>query len=46
MTLAPRTTLGMRYQIVSLLGRGGMGHVYRARHLLLHKEVALKVLDA
>ena len=43
MALAPRTKLGP-YEIVSSLGAGGMGEVYRARDESLDREVAIKVL--
>ncbi|MBW2730762.1 MAG: serine/threonine protein kinase [Deltaproteobacteria bacterium] len=36
--------LADRYSIVELIGRGGMGNVYLARHDLLEKTVAIKVL--
>jgi serine/threonine-protein kinase len=36
--------LGAQFQVVRLLGQGGMGAVYLARDLTLHRAVALKVL--
>ena len=43
MALASGTKIGP-YEIVSLIGAGGMGEVYRARDSRLRREVAVKVL--
>ncbi|HYM10119.1 MAG TPA: protein kinase [Bryobacterales bacterium] len=43
MAFAAGTRLGT-YEIVGLLGKGGMGEVYRARDSKLKREVAIKVL--
>ena len=44
MRIEPGTRLG-DYEVVSLLGAGGMGEVYRARDLKLRRDVAVKVLS-
>lgn len=43
MSLAPGVRVGP-YEITALIGEGGMGKVWRARHLTLKRDDALKVL--
>ena len=45
MSLAPGTTIGS-YKIVSAIGAGGMGEVYRATDTRLGRDVAIKVMPA
>jgi serine/threonine-protein kinase len=40
------TMISDRYRITRVLGEGGMGVVYAAEHILMRKEVAVKVLHA
>jgi hypothetical protein len=42
--LAPGTLLGNTYIIEALLARGGMGEVYRARHVELGSQHAIKIM--
>jgi serine/threonine-protein kinase len=49
-TMPPDPLIGKvldgRYQIEKVLGEGGMGLVYKARHVTLNKPLAIKVLKA
>ena len=39
------TVIAARYHLIGEIGRGGMGVVYRATHLLTQRSVAVKLLD-
>ncbi len=38
-------TVGGRYEVISRLGKGGMGLVYRVKQVFVNKEFALKTID-
>src|SRR3954462_2445871 len=45
MSLSAETRLGT-YEVLALIGKGGMGEVYRARDTKLKRDVALKILPS
>ncbi|MBQ4359279.1 MAG: serine/threonine protein kinase [Proteobacteria bacterium] len=45
MTYQPGDILQNRYLIKEKVGSGAMGEVYRAEHITLHKEVAIKLMN-
>jgi serine/threonine protein kinase len=44
MPFEPGAVIGGKYRLISLIGIGGVGRVYLARHIELDTEVAIKVL--
>ncbi len=44
LSIGPGTTIDGRYRLEELLGTGGFGSVYRARHLKLDSDIAIKIL--
>lgn len=44
--LRPGDIVARRYEVIELLAVGGMGAVYRARHRVSQREVALKIIHA
>ena len=44
-TFSAGTKIDNRYEIISKLGAGGFATVYKARHLLIDRDVALKIMD-
>ena len=44
MVLRPGSQVG-RYEVVALIGKGGMGEVYSARDVRLGRQVAIKILS-
>jgi tetratricopeptide (TPR) repeat protein len=45
-SIAPGDIFARRYRMISRIGRGGMGDVWRAEDLVLQTPVALKLIDA
>lgn len=39
------TTLDSRYAVIELIGQGGMSTVYKAHHLFLDRDVAIKIMQ-
>jgi hypothetical protein len=44
LTLRPGSVLAERYKVMGVIGRGGMGCIYRVHDSILHEDVALKTL--
>jgi serine/threonine protein kinase len=42
--IAPGTVIDERYEVVSLLGKGSVSTVYKVRHLLMDRPVAIKIM--
>lgn len=45
-SFAPGNVIGGKYKVISVLGKGGMGTVYRVRQVFLNTDFAIKVLDS